>query len=116
METLLAVIVGALIVALPSTVALKFITAEVTRARELSEQRAVAMQTYITELQNRLWSHSWGEFAQLQNGVVGPAEAASRVTNSFGEFRSEEAYGESAEDVAQSLLEQLGDYEGPVVG
>lgn len=117
MESLLAVSLGAFIVAVPSLVALRFIISEVSHARDMAEQRSVYTQAYITELQNRLWSHTWGEFAQLQNGVVGPAEAASRVmTNSFGEFRAEEAYGESAEDVAQRLLEELGDYEGPVVG
>ena len=116
MEALLAVLLGSVIVAGPSAFALYFVTSEANKGREVAQARAVAQQTYITELQNRLGSHTWGEFAQLQNEVDDHTSRTARVLNSFGEPRAEEAYGESAEDVAQRLLDELGDYEGPTIG
>lgn len=117
MDLLLAVLLGAVIVAVPSGFALRFVVAEANKSRETAQARAVAQQTYITELQNRLGSHTWGEFAQLQNEVDSHTSQTVRSLNSFGEPRAEEAYGENAEDlIAQQLLDDLADYEGPTIG
>lgn len=113
MELLLAVLLGAALAA-PAT-----LVAERARrdARDQALARAVAQQTYITELQNRLWSHDWTEFAQLQNDVLGHTQQTAAVLNSFGESRAEEAYGENERDVVDQLLRDSGiDLEGPTVG
>lgn len=116
-ELLFAVLLGAALSATPLALALRLVSSTFNREHAAGEHRAIAQQAYITELQNRLGSHTWGEFAQLQNGVDTANAQASRVINSFGESRPEEAYGESAEDVAERIYAELGvDLEGPTLG
>lgn len=117
MELLLAVLLGSVIVAVPAWFALRFVSSEADKSRTVAQARAVAQQTRITDLENRLMSHTWGEYAQLQNEVDNHTAQTVRSLNSFGEARAEEAYGESPEDVAEQLLSELvGDYEGPTIG
>lgn len=116
MDLLLAVLLGAAIVAVPAGFTIRFIVSEADKGRAIAQERRLADQTYITELQNRLGSHTWGEFAQLQNEVDSAAAQTTRF-NSFGEPRPEEAYGERAEEVVEAFLRDAGvDLEGPTVG
>jgi hypothetical protein len=115
-ELLLAVTVGAVLTGAPLVAALWFVVSEAGKGRATAQARAVAQQTYTTELQNRLLAHTWGEFAQLQEV---PSHTAQTVTalNSFGEARTEAAYGESQEDIVDAFLRDNGiDLEGPTVG
>jgi len=117
MELLAAVLLGALLAGIPLALSVRFVTAEAASARKVSGAHATVQQTYITELQNRLGAHTWGEFAQLQNDVDSPTSQASRVVNSFGEARSEEAFGEREQDIVdQYLVDQGIDLEGPTIG
>lgn len=110
---LVTALVVAVIVAVPLGVAIRFVVAEAGKSREVAQARAVAQQTYITELQNRLFAHSWTDFAQLQNDVDSHTGQTARVLNSFGEDRSEESYGESPDDLLNHALASLGsDLEG----
>lgn len=113
----LYVLLGAALAGAPLVVALQFVRSEAAKSREVAQARAIAQQTYITELQNRLGAHTWGEFAQLQNEVASHTGQTVAALNSFGESRAEEAYGESPQDIVESLLAGMGaDYEGPTVG
>lgn len=70
----------------------------------------------VTDLENRLASHSWQEYAAMSE-IPTPLTRSTKPTNGFGEERSEEAYGETAEDVLASYLASNGvDLEGPTVG
>lgn len=116
-EILAAALVAATLVGVPLTYAARISERCRAESRETAQTRAVAQQTYITELQNRLASHTWGEFAQLQNEVASHTGQTVAALNSFGEARSEEAYGERAEDLVDALLRDAGiDMEGPTVG
>lgn len=117
MNVLLAILLGAVISAGPLSLSIWFVAREAGKSRKVAEAHAVAQQTYITELQNRLMSHTWGEFAQLQNGVDSHTTQTARALNSFGENRSEEAFGENEHDlVDQFLLDNGIDLEGPTIG
>ncbi len=117
MELLAAVLLGALLAGLPLALSVRFVIAEAGKGRTGAEAHAVVQQTYITELQNRLAAHTWGEFAQLQNDVDSHTAQATRTVNSFGEARSEEAFGESEQDIVDQFLSDHGiDLEGPTVG
>lgn len=117
MDQLIAVAVGAVLTALPLILALRFVTGEADKGRKVAEARAIAQQTRITDLENRLMSHTWGEYAQLQNGVDNHTAQTVRAVNSFGEVRAEEAFGETEEDLVDAFLAANGvDLEGPTVG
>jgi hypothetical protein len=116
MELLLAVLLGAVVASPPLALALWFVIREANKSRATAQARAVAMQTYITELQNRLGAHTWGEFAQLQT-VPSHTQQTVTALNSFGENRSEAAFGENESDVIDQFLRDNGiDLEGPTVG
>lgn len=114
---LVAALLGAAVAALPLYVAIRFVVSEAHKSRKVAEARAIAQQTYITELQNRLLSHSWTDFAQLQNDVATHTGQTATVLNGFGEARSAEAYGEDEADLLERLMQDSGaDLEGPTVG
>lgn len=115
-EVIVAVLVGAVLTGAPLGAAAHFIAREADRSRQTAQARAVAQQTYITELQNRLAAHTWGEFAQLQNGVDDHTSQTVRALNSFGEARTDEAFGEDDKDIIEALLRDNGaDLEGPTI-
>jgi len=117
MELLSAALIAAGLSATPLYLALRIVVAQGDKMRETAQARAVAQQTRITDLENRLMSHSWGEYAQLQNGVDSHTDQTARVLNSFGEPRAEEAFGETEEDQVDAFLRSQGiDLEGPTVG
>lgn len=117
MELLLAAALAAAVAAAPMAYAVRVITREADKNRATAQARAVAHQTYITELQNRVLAHSWTDFAQLQNDVAGHTQQTVNALNGFGEARSEEAFGESESDVVDQYLRDQGiDLEGPTIG
>lgn len=70
----------------------------------------------VVDLERQLRAHTWHEYAGISQ-VPSPLTVANEVTNGWGEARSDEAYGESAEDVFEQRLAALGlDLEGPTVG
>lgn len=70
----------------------------------------------VVDLERQLRAHTWREYAGLSE-IESPAVTAATLTNGWGETRRDEAYGETAEDVFEQRLAEMGlDLEGPTVG
>lgn len=114
---LVGIAVGAGLIALPALRYLMVLEKTHLQSSQNAIQRAVVLQTRISELENRLLAHTWGEYAQLQTNVPDHTDKAVSALNSFGGSRPDEAHGESEQDLIDRYFQQSGaDVEGPTIG
>lgn len=84
-----------------------------------SVQASVAYErARVNDLERRLATHTWQEYAALSQAVPTPLAQSTAVTDSFGrEGRTDESFGQTEEEVLEAWLAANGtDLEAPTVG
>lgn len=83
--------------------------------RSALERVVLAQSARIEALENRLLSHRWQDYAQLQNDVIGETQ---RFLEAWGAADPRgEAYGERPEEMREAAAVAEGiDLEGPIIG
>ena len=86
---------------------------EYRRHFDLQQQR-------ISELENRLMTNTWQDFAAIQQSAptaVDKTIGGEQALQSFGGLRPDESYGEMPEDDFMAEMQRRGvDLEGPTLG
>lgn len=114
---LLGILVGAALIALPAWRYLLVLEKTYRQSSDNALQRSVVHQTRISELENRVMAHTWGEYAQLQTNVPDHTDKAVHALSTFGSQRPDQAHGETEADLVERWFEENGaDVEGPTIG
>lgn len=108
---LLAVLLGGMAASLPWWVAHRQVASRLSSVEDQRELAEARLFLRVRELENALMSHSWEQYAALQ-------EVPSSATSAQAPRpKSEEAYGEDPEDIVERWFQEHGvDMEGPTVG
>lgn len=124
-------IAAIIVVALVSVVGMGAIAVALSRHSERGWERAAEAErsiresqtARITTLENRLFSHSWGEFASLQSVPDETAKAAWAEREHAASVRFPESFGLTEDEVNEERFRSEGSdlegsevFEGPTVG
>lgn len=116
-ELVFVILVSAAVVLLVSVTCLQLVDKSREHVSKVEEETRRLLTARVTTLENRLLSHSWTDYANLQHT---PNEL--NLSDTEGDGRTPESYGELYEDRVETWLRNQGadlegdTVQGPVVG